>query len=157
MDPICVAIGIGLVVSLLLTELFGLAAGGMVVPGYLALFLHKPVDIALTLTTALGTFFIVRGLARLIIIYGKRRTAMMLLVGFLLGALVRWLVAIPPDVAATLDPSEVHNFSVIGFVIPGLIAIWIERQGLIETVSVMFTGAAVVRLVLVVCGMELML
>ena len=43
------SIGIGLAVSLLFSEMFGLAAGGMVVPGYIALYLNRPVDIVLTL------------------------------------------------------------------------------------------------------------
>ena len=36
MDLLPVSVGIGLAVSLLFSELFGLAAGGMVVPGYVA-------------------------------------------------------------------------------------------------------------------------
>ncbi len=39
--------------------------------------------------------------------------------------------------------------------IPGLIALWIERQGLVETLAALLTASAVVRLVLVVVGVEL--
>ena len=39
------SIGIGLVVSLLFSEVFGLAAGGMVVHGYIALHLAHPVQV----------------------------------------------------------------------------------------------------------------
>ena len=48
LDPVSSSIAVGLVVSLLFAELFGLAAGGMVVPGYLALSLDRPADIAFT-------------------------------------------------------------------------------------------------------------
>ena len=36
------SIGLGLVVSLVFSEILGLAAGGLVVPGYIALYLDQP-------------------------------------------------------------------------------------------------------------------
>ena len=82
-------IGIGLVVSLLYSELFGVAPGGIIVPGYLALKIHDPVIVIITLGISLLTFFVVRVLSTVTIIYGRRRTVLMLLIGFLLGSLVR--------------------------------------------------------------------
>ena len=38
-----IAIGIGIVISLVLTETLGVTAGGVIVPGYIALYLHEPV------------------------------------------------------------------------------------------------------------------
>ena len=40
------------------------------------------------------------------------------------------------------------------FIIPGLIAIWIDRQGLVETFSIMAIASIVVRLVLITLGLE---
>jgi hypothetical protein len=60
LNLLALSIGIGLVVSLLFSELFGLAAGGLVVPGYIALYLTRPIDIAVTLAAALLTFFLIR-------------------------------------------------------------------------------------------------
>ena len=39
MEILAISVGIGLVVALLCTELFGIASSGMIVPGYMALFL----------------------------------------------------------------------------------------------------------------------
>lgn len=143
------AIGIGLAVSLLFSELFGLAAGGMVVPGYIALNLHRPLDVLLTLAAGFVTFAVVHSLASIIIIYGKRRTVLMIIVGYLIGAMLRTLGGIG-QLSPTLE------YDLIGFIIPGLIAIWIDRQGLVETVSALVTAAVVVRLVLVlVVGPEM--
>lgn len=137
------SIGIGLAVSLLFSELFGLAAGGMVVPGYIALNLHRPLDVVLTIGAGFATFAVVHALSSVVIIYGKRRTVLMILVGYLMGALTRTFVAQSVELSPFID------FSLIGFIIPGLIAIWIDRQGLIETVSALMTAAVVVRLILV--------
>ena len=62
MEPeiLTTAIGIGLFISLLFSELFGLAAGGLVVPGYIALFWREPMAIVLTLAIAFATHFIVQ-------------------------------------------------------------------------------------------------
>ena len=149
-ELLTVSIGLGLAASLLYGELFGLAAGGMVVPGYMALYANKPIDVGLTLLAALMTFGILKGLSQIAIVYGRRRTALTILVGYLVGLVFRmWL------------DSQVTPFTegaIIGFIIPGLIAIWIDRQGLIETTSVLLISSVVVRLGLILfSGGELLL
>lgn len=143
------SIGIGLAISLLFTELFGIAAGGMIVPGYIALSLTRPVDVLLTVGSGFVTFAIVHALSSFIIVYGRRRTVLMILVGYLIGMLVRFAAPGVPTFGGT-------DVQVIGFIIPGLIAIWLERQGVVETLAAMLTAAVAVRLVLVlVVGSEL--
>ncbi|MGB5694496.1 MAG: poly-gamma-glutamate biosynthesis protein PgsC [Polyangiales bacterium] len=141
-ELLTLSIGLGLTASLLYGELFGLAAGGMVVPGYLALYADKPVDVALTLLAALITFGFLRGLSQIAIVYGRRRTALTILVGYLVGLAFRmWL------------DSQITPFAegaIIGFIIPGLIAIWYQRQGVLETTLSLLTAAIIVRMVLVV-------
>ncbi|MCB9654258.1 MAG: poly-gamma-glutamate biosynthesis protein PgsC [Deltaproteobacteria bacterium] len=141
-ESLPLAVGMGLAVSLLFSELFGLAAGGMVVPGYIALALSRPIDVALTLGTGILTFLIVHALASIVIVYGRRRTVLMILVGYILGSLVRGIAA---DVTVNQD----IGYTVIGYIIPGLIAIWIDRQGVAETVSTLLTASVVVRLALI--------
>ncbi len=153
MDPVTISIGTGLIVSLTLTELFGLAAGGMVVPGYLALYLDRPMTILLTLAAAFLTWAVVKGLSRVAIIYGKRRTVLMILVGFLIGFAARFLLI---RFGGEPDAASFANFQIVGYIIPGLIAIWIERQGLLETCCVVLTASAVVRLVLMALGLEVL-
>jgi gamma-polyglutamate biosynthesis protein CapC len=140
-------IGIGLIVSLLFSEIFGVAPGGIIVPGYLALGLRDPVAVVLTLAVALLTFFVVRVLATVTIIYGRRRTVLSLLLGFLIGSLVRQGFGVPgfgsPGLTAPSSPYEVE---VIGYIIPGLIAIWMDRQGTVVTVSMALTASVVTRL-----------
>jgi len=135
------AIGLGLAISLIFSETLGLAAGGMVVPGYLALMIHEPLRILGTVTCALLTFGALKLLSRYMLIYGRRRIVVAVLIGFVLGALSRDLLMIRyRDV-----PIDLRT---IGFVIPGLIANWMERQGVIQTLCVMTTTAVLVRLLL---------
>jgi len=84
-----VSIGIGLGVSLLLSEIFGLTAGGLVVPGYIALHLSEPLTVLLTLGIGVATYILIQALSSVMIIYGRRRIVLLILAGYLIGAAVR--------------------------------------------------------------------
>src|SRR5262245_22389045 len=135
------AIGIGLVMSLIFSETLGLAAGGMVVPGYIALMIHEPLRIVGTIVCALLTLGTLKLLSRYVLIYGRRRIVVAVLVGFTFGALSRDLLLFRTARA----PLDLRS---IGFVIPGLIANWMERQGVVQTLCVMTITAVLVRLCL---------
>ena len=139
---ISLSIGLGLVVSLFFSEMLGLTAGGMVVPGYVALYLDRPVIILLTLAVSYLTYFIVHSLSAVMIIYGRRRTVLMILVGYGMGFLIRS--------SGSLElPLGSIDLTVIGYIIPGLIAIWIDRQGLIESLSSLIIASVIVRMLLI--------
>lgn len=154
MEPVSASIGVGLVVSLVLTELFALSAGGMVVPGYLALVLDRPGIIVLTLAVAWLTWRVARFVSEHMIVYGRRRTALMIVVGLLIGFAVRTSLAVLTTAGETADASP--EFTVVGYLIPGLIAIWMDRQGVVQTLSAALLASAMVRLVLMTCGLEVL-
>lgn len=139
MDLLPVSVGVGLAVGLLFTEVFGIATGGLIVPGYMALYLTRPMDLAVTLVASFGAFALVRVVSSFAIVYGRRRTALVIMTGYLLGMLLsRWSLM----EGVTLD--------VIGYVIPGLIALWMDRQGIVSTLSSMAIVTVFVRLILIV-------
>ncbi len=154
------AIGLGLCVSLLCSEFFGLAAGGLVVPGYLALSVRQPAHVGMTLAVALLTYFIVAALAHVLIIYGRRRTALMLLVGFVLGQAASQLPALPfweAALATETAAAAAAEAAVVGHILPGLLALWFDRQGVVETLCAVLTSTALVRLLLMLCAGEVLL
>lgn len=136
-----ISIGIGLVVSLVLSEALGMAGAGLVVPGYFALYLTEPLSVALTLLAGIVAYGIVRVLGSTIIIFGRRRTILMILAGYLTGMAARRLAA------GAIGGDEFYN--VIGFIIPGLIAIWIDRRGMVESLCSLITASVIVRLILI--------
>lgn len=82
------------------------------------------------------------------LVYGRRRTVMMILVGYVMGTLVR------STIGTMATPTGIE-MQVIGFIIPGLIAIWLDRQGVVETLAALVSASVVVRLILVlVAGVE---
>jgi poly-gamma-glutamate biosynthesis protein PgsC/CapC len=140
------AIGLGLVVSLVFTEILGLAAGGLVVPGYIALYLDQPLRILGTVLAALATYACVRVLSRYILLYGRRTMVFCVLGGFLFGYLTRYLLVLNASLDLGMDASLLQA---VGYIIPGLIAYWMMRQGIVETLCTMFMAAFIVRLALV--------
>ena len=135
-----VSIGIGLGVSLLLSEIFGLTAGGLVVPGYIALHLSNPFSVLLTLAAGVAAYILIQALSTVMIIYGRRRIVLLILAGYLAGFAVRAFLG-------NHDLEDI-DFSVIGFIIPGLIAIWVDRRGIIEALSSIIIVSIIVRLIL---------
>ena len=154
MDPTIVAIAIGLVVSLIVTEVLGLSVGGMIVPGYLALSLHQPFAVVMTLVAALATWGAVRLISNWAIVYGRRRVVLTVMFGFVSGMSIRLIASLT---SGSVVANEVGPVVMIGFIVPGLIALWFERQGFIETVSPMMGAAVLVRLTLILIGMEVMI
>ncbi|HSQ59963.1 MAG TPA: poly-gamma-glutamate biosynthesis protein PgsC [Acidobacteriota bacterium] len=139
------AIGLGLFISLIFSETLGVAAGGMVVPGYLALMVHDPMRIAGTTLVSLVTLGALKLVSRYALVYGRRRIVVAVLFGFVFGALSRDLLVLKVH-ETTLE------FQTIGYIIPGLIANWMERQGVVATLAVMTTTAILVRLCLMLLG-----
>ena len=134
------AIGIGIVVSFGFYEIVGLSPGGIVVPGYIALFLDQPIRILVTLLVALLTYFIIKKLSNYIILYGRRRFLAMVLIGFLLKWLVEEIIVIMP-----ISGIELRS---IGYIIPGLIANEMRRQGILPTIYSLIIVSIIVRLIL---------
>ena len=54
-----ISIGLGMVLSLFLAETLGVMAGGIIVPGYFALYLQSPIQVITTFVISLLTYSIV--------------------------------------------------------------------------------------------------
>jgi len=133
-----IAIGLGMVISLFLTETIGVMAGGIIVPGYFALYLQDPLQTITTFFIGMLTYWIIFLLSKFLLIYGRRRLILCLLIGFLLGYCFRLIVA-----------ANNVELNYIGFIIPGLIASWMDRQGIVRTISVILIVSSIVHLFLI--------
>ena len=134
---------IGLLLALLWAEITDLSPGGIIVPGYFALYLDRPLRAAATLAVALLTLVIYRFLSRRLILFGRRRFVLTVLVGAVLSQ--AWLLVLPRLFDAPLE------LRVIGWVIPGILASSLVRQKVLPTLASLAAVAAltfaVVRLV----------
>ena len=127
---------LGLAVSLLFIGITGIYPGGVIVPSYLALFVHSPDRVLGTLLVALLTLLCFKLASNYLILFGTRRFVFMVFVAGFWTLL--WLRFFPGLLPGSLE------FRVIGWVVPGLIANNLEKQGILVTVASLVTVTAAV-------------
>ncbi|MCR5370570.1 MAG: poly-gamma-glutamate biosynthesis protein PgsC [Clostridium sp.] len=125
---------LGLLLALVYTELTGLSPGGIIVPAYFALYFDSPLRMAGTLLLAFLCLGIVRFLSSHMILYGRRKYTVYLLVGILLKAL-----------AAAAGFGTVIS---IGTLIPGILGREMERQKVVPTLLSLGITVLAARLIL---------
>ena len=127
-QTIRIAIAVGIAVSMLWHEKKNLSPGGVIVPGVIALYIFtKPLLILYTIIVALGTYLLVKYISNYVILFGRRRFSVVMLMSFVLVWAMEYL--------GGLTANSELEFRVIGFIIPGLIANEMERQGIPQTIS----------------------
>ena len=137
-------VALSVLMSFICTEFIGLLTGGLVSAGYLAYFFHEPTRIASTLVIAVVIALVVRLLQHFIILYGRRRFALSLV----LSLISVWLL----DKSAILFSSYGMDFRMIGYIVPGLIASDMEKQGILKTLITILAITAVIRLLVIIGG-----
>lgn len=137
-----VAIALSVLLSFVLYEAFGLLTGGMVSAGYLCLYFEQPLRIVSTLLLALLVYLLTRLISRFVIVYGRRRFMLTLVLGLVFGWLIEkfllGLAVIPQDIR------------IIGHVVPGLIANDMYKQGVLRTLLAVMLSSAFLRVLLMV-------
>lgn len=131
---------IGLIIGIIFYEIWGLSPGGVITPGYFALFIHQPNRIFVTVIIALIVWGILELLSRNFILYGKRKFLLALLLGFC-GKLI---------IESFIQPlAFVHiDLLSVGYIIPGLMANEISRQNIVKTIAATGIVSVVVYFIL---------
>lgn len=125
---------IGLVLAVIYVEILDVYPGGIIVPGYIALYITKPLMVAATILCAFLSLLTYRVLKKYFILFGKRRFVLLVLLGvFWSQFFALFLPRIIPAQAGA---------AAIGWLIPGLLANNLERQKFWLTLASMFTVAA---------------
>ena len=131
---------IGLAITLVFIGLTGFYPGGIIVPAYLVIFIDQPLRLLGTIVIAAAVWGLYRLASRYLILYGRRRFVFLILAGACGAFLLSYIL--PRFFPETIE------LKVIGWVIPGLIAGQMEKQGIATTLSAM----AVVLVILFFTG-----
>ena len=122
---------IGLIVAVIYVEIMDVFPGGIIVPAYMALYLDKPLRVLATILIAVLSLYTYKFLSRYLILFGKRRFVMMILLGGIWAQL--WFIFLPHLFSAPLE------LKAIGWLIPGLLANNLEKQKFFPTLASMLT------------------
>jgi len=148
-----IGVFIGIVVSMIFYERELLSPGGVVVPGYTALFLiTNPIIVVYTLLIALLTALIISRASRFTILFGRRRFAVTMLLALTLSLVANALFGLlaSPFPYLFTGPYSYQGFQVIGIIIPGLIANELHRQGIVPTLATLGTVSVITAIILYV-------
>lgn len=138
------AIALGIIISLFFIEVFGMAAGGIIIPGYMSLQLTHVDKMIGTIIVAFATYLILLLISKFTFLFGRRQMVVGLLVGTLLSILSHHFFFVNTQ-------SSTVEFSAIGWVIPGLIAHWSAKQGFLKTISMLIITSILVRFIVLIC------
>ena len=116
---------IGLIAGFIFYEFVGVSPGGVVAPAYFALFIFQPDKILVTLVLSMVVFYIIKFFSSRLIIYGRRKLLLALVLGFLLKLAIDLIIQPMPLIRLDLQS--------IGYIIPGLIAHEMSRQKVVPT------------------------
>lgn len=134
----------GVIISLIFVELTGISPAGLIVPGYLALSLQTPWRIVYTLAVALLAWGAARLLGNWMILYGRRRFAVLVILSFFLDLLITRLGLLP------YDPG------MIGVLVPGIAAQEMEKQGVVKSLAALAVVVGILALVMAGQGMRVL-
>jgi gamma-polyglutamate biosynthesis protein CapC len=118
---------IGLFIALIFYELTDISPGGMIVPGMIAYYFYDPRRIVLTILIAIVASTLVKALANHLIIFGKRK--------FVMHIIVAALIAVLLSLSVQWFSLTWFDIPIIGTVIAGILAHEVTRQGIIKTIS----------------------
>ena len=133
------SIGLSIIAGFLSSEFLGISAGGLVSPGYLSFYLDQPIRLLSTMALATIIFFCVRLMQRFVILYGRRR----FMAAVLMSLAGTWIFEQLFFYANAIS----QDMRIIGYIIPGLIANDMIRQGMIKTIVMVLLVAVIVRLI----------
>ncbi len=123
-----IAVVLSVILGFLSSEFLGLASGGLISAGYLSLYVTSPLRILSTLALAVMIHALVKLLDQFVFLYGRRRFMACVLLSVVLSWLLTRLMASSFAIEADLR--------IIGYIIPGLIANDMQRQGILKTLAV---------------------
>lgn len=132
---------LGVILSIAFYEIYEMSPGGMIVPGYFALFSNDYKRMIITVLVALAVLGIGKLLEKYIILYGRRKFAVYVILTFVLKIFIRELdIIIGGEVIGILIPAilaqDIDKNS-IGKTLPALIILTI----VIKSIIMLSTGA----------------
>lgn len=121
-----IAVVLSVILGFLSSEFLGLASGGLISAGYLSLYVTSPWRIVATLVLAVLIHFLVKLLDQFVFLYGRRR----FMACILLSVVLSWVLI------RFIGSYIGVDLRIIGYLIPGLIANDMQRQGVLKTLLV---------------------
>lgn len=135
-----ITVTLSIILGFVLSEFAGILTGGLISAGYLAFYVDNPTRLIATMVLSFVICLIVKGLKHVMILYGRRKYILTVLLSIVCVFLV--------ERSYHLFPTATVDFRIIGFIVPGLVANDMDKQGVLKTILALCAVVAVLRLVI---------
>ena len=133
---------LGILVSIIFYEITHISPGGIIVPGLLTMYINEPQRIIYTIIVAIITYFIVKLISRYLIVFGKRRFALMIIISIVINLILELIIS---GISINL-----LSISIIGYTIAGLIANEVAKQGIKRTIPSLIIVMCIIELIVLI-------
>lgn len=133
---------LGILISIIFYEITNISPGGIIVPGLMVMYISEPERMVYTVIVAIITYLIVKLLSKYLIIFGKRRFVLMIVISLLINFILEFLIH-----ASSIN---LINISIVGYTIAGLIANDIYKQGMKRTIPSLVIVVAIIELIVII-------
>lgn len=130
---------LGIIISIIYYELTDISPGGIIVPGVMVFYINQPERMLYTVLIAVVTYYIIKLLSHYLIIFGKRKYSLTLLVAIILNLVFIKIIGLLPFLM---------DVSLIGYIIPGIISNDFSKQGITKTVFSLGIVVIILKLIM---------
>jgi len=131
---------LGVILSIFFYEITGISPGGIIVPAYFMMYLDRYEIIVATILVSVITLCMVKFISNYAILFGKRKFSLMAMVSVIIGYVFTYL---PVQYMGQYIP-------VIGYIIPGILAYEMDKQGSLRTLSSLLIVALVLKFLVII-------
>ncbi|MEG0299917.1 poly-gamma-glutamate biosynthesis protein PgsC [Cetobacterium sp.] len=125
---------LGVILSIIFYEVSEMSPGGMIVPGYFALFSNDPKRILMTIAISIGVLFLVKILENYVVLFGRRKFAIYIVLVFILK-----------KIFGNMNLEILIGAEIIGILIPAILAQDFEKNGLKKTIPALLILTIVIK------------
>lgn len=125
---------LGIILSIIFYEFSEMSPGGLIVPGYFALYLNDPKRVAITLFISILTYFIGKLSDKYLVLFGRRKFAFYIILTYVFKCIFK-----------ELDLEILIGGEIIGILIPGILAQDMDKNGVIKTIPALVILTIVIK------------
>ena len=133
---------IGILISIIFYELTDISPGGIIVPGLLVTYINSIERVVFTVIIALLTYLIVKFLSKYVLVFGKRRFALMIIISIFLSIIF--------ELITHALSGYLLSVSIVGYTIAGLIANDFYKQGIKKTIPALAICVCLLELIVII-------
>ena len=133
---------LGIIVSIIFYEITDISPGGIVVPGLMVLYVNQFDKMIYTVIVAIISYLVVKFISRYLVIFGKRRFVVLILISILINFLLQLFL--------NSFSISLLNMSIIGYSIAGIIANDMYKQGIKRTLPALAIVVVLLELIILV-------